>query len=237
MTERNSQSLYRKSSLLQIGTSHLRWEDECLIIDLDELAMPIPSRIRGQVRITVPAMVGQVYSLDESNNHEWHPIAPIATAEVKLENPSINWSGQAYIDSNSGDAPLEDVFSAWNWSRSVETHRTRVYYDIVPRNGPPVTLSLQFDETGHVAPIAPAPGVPLPKTSIWRIPRATRSETPSDARIIKTLEDTPFYSRSIIESRIDNTIVPAIHESLDLDRFNSPVVQLMLPFRMPRSCF
>jgi carotenoid 1,2-hydratase len=25
-----------------------------------------------------------------------------------------------------------------------------------------------------------------------------------------------------------------VHESLDLDRFRSPVVQAMLPFRMPR---
>ena len=53
---------------------------------------------------------------------------------------------------------------------------------------------------------------------------------PDGAKLRETLEDTPFYSRSRIE-------VPgglAVHESLDLDRFSSPVVRAMLPFRMPR---
>ena len=46
-----------------------------------------------------------------------------------------------------------------------------------------------------------------------------------------TLEDTPFYARSVLVNGSDLTM----HESLSLDRFRSPWVQVMLPFRMPRT--
>jgi carotenoid 1,2-hydratase len=48
------------------------------------------------------------------------------------------------------------------------------------------------------------------------------------------LEDTPFYSRSLIKAEMFGCSVTAIHESLVLDRFTAPWVQAMLPFRMPR---
>jgi len=47
---------------------------------------------------------------------------------------------------------------------------------------------------------------------------------------IQTLEDTPFYTRSRIET--DTSLF--MHESLDLQRFCKPWVQRLLPFRMPR---
>jgi carotenoid 1,2-hydratase len=60
----------------------------------------------------------------------------------------------------------------------------------------------------------------------------TRSAQP--ARLISTLEDAPFYSRSQIAHLIDGEKAVSVHESLDLDRFAKPVVKAMLPFRMPR---
>ena len=50
----------------------------------------------------------------------------------------------------------------------------------------------------------------------------------------QTLEDTPFYSRSVIETGLFGEQVTAVHESLSLDRFQAPWVQAMLPFRIPR---
>jgi carotenoid 1,2-hydratase len=52
--------------------------------------------------------------------------------------------------------------------------------------------------------------------------------------VLRSLEDGPFYTRSLVESRWYGRTVVAVHESLDLDRFVRPAVQAMLPFRMPR---
>jgi GT2 family glycosyltransferase len=52
----------------------------------------------------------------------------------------------------------------------------------------------------------------------------------SDMTVARTLEDTPFYSRSVLSS--DGTGAwDTVHESLDLDRFASRWVQFLLPFR------
>jgi carotenoid 1,2-hydratase len=72
------------------------------------------------------------------------------------------------------------------------------------------------------------------------MPRATRVDVSAAGRegaaqVLRTLEDTPFYSRSILKTRLRGEEVVSVHESLDLDRFTSRVVQLMLRFRMRRA--
>jgi carotenoid 1,2-hydratase len=54
------------------------------------------------------------------------------------------------------------------------------------------------------------------------------------AEVTRTLEDTPFYARSLVRKRLLGSNALAVHESLDLDRFRQPWVQCLLPFRMPR---
>jgi carotenoid 1,2-hydratase len=79
-----------------------------------------------------------------------------------------------------------------------------------------------------------APGeVALPRTR-WQLPRRTRSEAGQEARLLKTLEDAPFYSRSLIEAGLFGSRAVSFHESLSLDRFRTRWVQCLLPFRMPR---
>ena len=51
---------------------------------------------------------------------------------------------------------------------------------------------------------------------------------------VRTLEDAPFYARSQLAGRVFGDDVQVMHESLSLDRFQMPIVQAMLPFRMPR---
>ncbi len=60
----------------------------------------------------------------------------------------------------------------------------------------------------------------------------TQSE--GEARVAKTLLDTPFYARSLVEHRIFGERAISMHESLDLTRFSKSYVKWMLPFRMPR---
>ncbi len=52
--------------------------------------------------------------------------------------------------------------------------------------------------------------------------------------MIRTLEDTPFYARSLVGLRLIGERTVGVHESLSLDRVAHPIVRAMLPFRMPR---
>lgn len=231
MTERGRGSVHRDATSLSIGPSALRWEANGLIVDLDEVAVPLPLRIRGQVRLTPHSAVDYQTPLDERGAHRWRPIAPSAHVEVCLQSPGLSWSGDGYFDSNSGDEPLESAIRRWDWSRASVDRGSVVLYDIQPRSGARNTMALHVDNAGQVHEL-PAPAVvALPKT-LWRVTRGTRSE--GEARILRTLEDTPFYVRSTLATRLLGQSLVGVHESLDLDRFRSPIVQAMLPFRMPR---
>jgi carotenoid 1,2-hydratase len=88
-------------------------------------------------------------------------------------------------------------------------------------------------DNGELSRFAPPPRQKISRTG-WRVGRATRSDVGTSPRVIATLEDTPFYARSLIATRLFGAQVSAVHESLSLDRLVRPVVRLMLPFRMPR---
>jgi carotenoid 1,2-hydratase len=52
--------------------------------------------------------------------------------------------------------------------------------------------------------------------------------------VLATLEDTPFYVRSLLRTDLLGEKVTAVHESLDIPRVVSLPVRMMLPWRMPR---
>jgi carotenoid 1,2-hydratase len=52
--------------------------------------------------------------------------------------------------------------------------------------------------------------------------------------LVETLEDAPFYARSLLTTRLAGTPAQTFHESLSLDRFSRGWVRMLLPFRMPR---
>jgi carotenoid 1,2-hydratase len=84
------------------------------------------------------------------------------------------------------------------------------------------------------AQIDPLRRWPLPRTR-WGLSRATWCA--GQPSLVDTLEDGPFYSRSLWSPPGAVNESPghwAMHESLSLDRFANPWVQAMLPFRMPR---
>ena len=54
------------------------------------------------------------------------------------------------------------------------------------------------------------------------------------ALVLMALLDAPFYSRSLVSTRIDDEDVTGVHEALDLRRFRSPIVKGMLACRVPR---
>ena len=63
--------------------------------------------------------------------------------------------------------------------------------------------------------------------------RQTRADR-GHASVIKTWEDSPFYARSALKMSLFGQEVTAIQESISLDRLVNPVIQNMLPYKMPR---
>ncbi len=235
LTERGRRSLARGPSSLRLGPSALHWDGDALTARVDEIAVPLPSRIRGRVRVRPVGLVSEAFHLDGAGRHAWQPLAPCAQVEVALEQPALDWRGRAYLDTNWGSEPLADAFARWHWSRSaLRDGATAVLYDVVRRSGPRLGLALRLGPGGAVERIAAPPTARLPTTAIWRIPRETRGEANGSARVAKTLEDTPFYARSLVQTRLLGESVTSVHESLSLDRFRRPWVQMLLPFRMPR---
>lgn len=229
MTERGAVALTREAGALAVGPSAMRWTGEGLIIDIDEIAAPIPWRVRGRVRIAPEAISSTVYPL--APRHWWRPIATRAAVTVEMEAPALSWRGDGYLDCNWGDEPLEAGFRAWTWSRAHLKDGAAVLYESLRRDGSVEALALRFDRAGAAAPFAaPAPWT-LPR-GFWGVGRTTRAQ--GAPRLVRTLEDAPFYTRSQLATRLLGEDCTAVHESLDLDRFSSPVVKLMLPFRMPR---
>jgi carotenoid 1,2-hydratase len=226
MTERGSAT--RIADTLAIGPSSLRWDGGQLIIDIDERGMPLPFPVRGQVRVHPQAVTGACFTLDAAGAHRWSPLAPRSHVEVELASPGLRWSGPGYFDSNDGDGPLERSFADWTWSRASLGESTVILYDI----NPGANLALLIDRSGAVTHVPAPPAVTLSRTG-WRMARTTRADG-GQAGIEKTLEDSPFYARSVVRTRLLGEATTAMHESLSLQRFRSPVVQAMLPFRMPR---
>jgi carotenoid 1,2-hydratase len=234
MTERGRGALGAEASALAIGLSSLRWDGNGLAIAIDEVTAPLPSRLRGTVRVRPAAMTGRVFTLDPGGRHRWWPIAPQARVEVALESPALRWSGPAYFDANDGDEPLEAAFSRWDWCGARLPDGAAVLYEVTHRDGGGQPIAIRVDASGAVHDIEPPPPAALAGTRWWRVPRGTRADPGSRPAVLQTLEDAPFYARSVIETRLLGRPVTAVHESLSLDRFRAPWVQALLPFRMPR---
>jgi carotenoid 1,2-hydratase len=236
MTERGTGALQRSAHTLAIGPSALRWDGSALHVTLDERCAPLPRRLHGRLCLH-PQAAGTAapLALDAAGAHQWWPIAPGARIEVDLAEPGWRWQGPAYLDSNRGAVPLERSFRRWQWARAtLDAGRSAVTYDALLVDGALRRIALLFDGRGGHAPLPDMPLQPLPPAPVFRLPRQQRSAPGQAPRLITTLEDAPFYSRSLVAAHWAGQPVQAVHESLDLGRFSRPVVQAMLPFRMPR---
>jgi carotenoid 1,2-hydratase len=237
MTERGAAQLYREPAQLSIGPSEMQWTGSALKISVNEICAPLPRRVRGNIRLVPSALCERGFHLDVNGRHEWTPFAPRARIEVALSQPALNWSGVGYFDSNSGAEPLENAFDDWTWSRASLPKSTVVLYDVTSRDAlataPVRPLALKFAANGDIERLEPPPATVLPKTG-WRVARHTRADAGHAVRVVRTLEDAPFYSRSLLDTYLLGRRTPAIHESLNLNRFRSAWVKCLLPFRMPR---
>jgi carotenoid 1,2-hydratase len=237
MTERGDRHVHRSADRFVIGPSSLAWGADGLTIAIDEWANPLPRRVRGTVRVRPGALTNFVAALDARGRHRWGPIAPCSRVEVELEQPGLRWSGHAYLDSNEGDEPITEAFTTWDWLRApLPDGGTVVVYDVHGQAGRDDRLiGTRFWPDGRIGTLALPPRRRLAGTG-WGIARGLRSEAPPGPQttVLRTLEDTPFYARSLVRTQLDGQPLEAVHETLSATRFGRPWVQALLPFRMPR---
>jgi carotenoid 1,2-hydratase len=233
MTERPRAKVRVEERCLTIGPSALQWDGSAFEFDLAEISCPLPAPLRGTVRVEPTIRGSHSFALDCAAQHWWSPLTPRARIEVDLKRPALRWRGDAYLDSNYGSRALEQDFNSWTWSRAALRTDTVVFYEPQHRTDPDRSLALRFDAQGeaHAMPLPPLGNI---ASSGWGISRQVRSEQPAALRLLHSMVDAPFYSRSLLATHLGGEAVTAVHESLSLERFRRPWVQWMLPFRMPR---
>ncbi|XBQ16973.1 MAG: hypothetical protein ABL308_03630 [Oceanicaulis sp.] len=232
MTERRAGAMSVAPDAVSFGPSSVRFENGALIYDIEEFGAPIPYPVRGRVTIRPEIEQAKTFVIDRAGRHVWRPVWPRAHVEVAFDAPDLRWSGRGYVDMNAGAEPLEEGFTFWNWSRGDTEDGAAILYDSVWKDGGRDPLALAIGADGTAKRFEPPAPAPLPTTG-WRVGRETRSD--GAARVVETLEDTPFYSRSLIETELAGGTRQCMHESLDLRRFASSWVKVLLPFRMPRA--
>lgn len=245
LTERGRADVRRDATTLAIGPSAVRWEQDALTIDVDEVTSPWPSRLRGSI-VLRPRHIGQrAYVLDANGRHLWMPIATSCPIELNFSSPQLKWRGTAYLDANEGSAPLETDFDSWHWSRASRNGRSVIFYDTYwhrsdgahndgpDRAAPDRAIALAVDADGNQEHILAPPLRTLPRTR-WGIDRRTRCDDDARPELLETLENGPFYARSLVGNVIGGEAWTAFHESVSLKRFAARWVQTLLPVKLPR---
>jgi carotenoid 1,2-hydratase len=240
MTERGKGETAQSADTLSIGPSAMRWERDRLVIDIEErdirLGVPWRRRVAGQIVLEPEMVNSRAFRLDPAGHHHWQAIAPRARISVTMQAPELAWQGSAYLDGNHGDESLEAGFHSWHWSRAHlgqgRAAEVAVIYEGQRRDGSHFGSALRFDASGTPHEEELPLVAPLPPTW-WALPRQTRADR-GHASVIRTWEDSPFYARSTVAARLFGAPVTAIQESISLNRLINPVVQWMLPYKMPR---
>jgi carotenoid 1,2-hydratase len=233
LTERGRCAVERSADRLAIGPSRLEWRAPLLMAELHERSAPWLQRVHGGFQLQTAGLRHTSYPLDAAGHHCWTPYATRARIAVEFDRPRLRWQGTAYFDGNRGDRALERDFSGWTWSRCSSAQRTLVDYHVTSRDRSTRTLALDFDAQGNAAPRSPSLRASLPRTG-WGIARETSTWDREPPRLLRTLEDGPFYARSLLTVGAGYAAEVAVHESLSLERFDRRWVQWLLPFRMPR---
>ncbi len=234
LTERSREAIEREASHLRFGPSALDWDDDCLRVRIDERTAPLGRTLRGEVRVRPRVITDTLIELSPAGQHCWWPIAPYCDVEVHFSEPKVRWRGTGYMDSNFGEAPLETHFRRWDWCRAATgPDEATVLYNVERRDGSRPLLAAQVRADGEVRTRSTLPASNAAR-GIWGVRRDTRADSGFQPAVRQVLEDTPFYTRSVLDTSLYGKRVEAVHESLDLDRFKARWVQTLIPVRNPR---
>ncbi|MFK7869423.1 MAG: carotenoid 1,2-hydratase [Roseobacter sp.] len=234
MTDRGRSALRQTGSRLEVGPSMMRWTDNGLVIDINEISSPpLISRIRGQIRIIPEAVTSVELALTPDGAHVWRPFAPCARIEVDIDRKGWQWNGEGYFDANFGTRALEEDFSYWTWGRYPTRDGAACFYDATRLDGSELAAGFSFGKNGTAVEM-PLPPKKRMRRSLWAVKRETRGDANARPRQVLGMLDAPFYSRSAVETQIDGERTVGVHEALDLRRFRSPLLKPMLAVRVPR---
>ena len=233
MTDRGEGALRQTADSFTVGPSALYWTGEKLIIDINEISsLPLVSRMRGTIEV-IPTGISDVeLPLTEDGTHVWRPIAPTARIKVDLGG-DWTWDGHGYFDANFGTRALEQDFDYWTWARYPVPGGSVCFYDATRRDGSDLAIGVGFSETGEITPIDTPPLTRVPR-SLWAVRRETRADEGYAPRQTKAMLDAPFYTRSVVRTKINGHETEGVHEALDLNRFRGPWLMPMLAVRVPR---
>ena len=233
MTERGESTVTQTKNLFKVGPSSLRWENNKLLVEIDELTTPHLSRLKGRIIIEPHFITNIEVPLMNDGTHIWRPFSPMSKIHVDLNVRGWTWSGHGYLDGNFGTRALEQDFSYWTWSRLARETGAMAFYDAKRRDGTDLNLGLDFQMKEKIQVIEDVPKVKFPRSN-WQVYRETRSDAGYKPYQIQNMLDTPFYSRSKIRTKIMGSETEGVHEALDLNRFANPLIKPMLALRIPR---
>ena len=214
-----------------MGGSELAWQGDDLTARIDERSAPWGSPLRGRVRLIPLLTSASTFLLDPDGHHTWSPRVPVARIEVDFEEPRISFRGTGYLDVNRGLGPLEDTFGSWGWSRTSVGENVAISYDVKLRDGRSCMRALGSHGGRELSPIIGQTPIGLPGTR-FGLDRTGWSEPGAPMRVLRTLEDGPFYARSVVETTLGGDRAMGMHEAVSLDRFRAAWVRFLMPFRM-----
>ena len=234
MTDRGRAALRQTEDSFTVGPSALSWSGSELCIDINEIgALPMVTRVRGQIRVKPRAITNVELPLTPDGAHVWRPFAPVSGVEVELDAKGWTWSGHGYFDANFGTRALEEDFGFWTWGRYPHRGGSTCFYDATRLDGSELASAFHFTKDGDASEIALPPKRPI-RRSLWTVRRETRGDAHCQPRQVMNMLDAPFYSRSMMKTELDGETCVGVHEALDLVRFRSPLLKPMLAVRVPR---
>lgn len=234
MTDRGTSALRTSPDTFTVGPSSMHWTGSELVIDINEVSsLPLISRVRGQITLTPSAITNVELPLTRDGAHIWRPFAPVSRINVDLEAKGWQFDGHGYFDSNFGTRSLETDFSYWTWGRYPTRTGATCFYDATRRDGTALEAAVTFSNTGDAQTVIAPPRTNFKRT-LWALRRETRADPDMTPKQIKPMLDAPFYSRSVVQTKINGETVQGVHEALDLNRYANPLLKPMLAVRVPR---
>jgi carotenoid 1,2-hydratase len=224
----------RGSDGVVFGSSTVRWSHDALVVTVDERTTPFSRPIRGTITLRPQIRCDLVLDLDRAGAHRWWPVAPLGRIEVALSEPNLSFRGHGYHDANAGDVPLEATFDTWRWSRARSGPEALLTYAVRESDGTERGFSFGVGSKGEVRSLEAPWAAPLPRTH-WGLERSACAERDGAARVVRTLEDGPFYARALVETRLGGRDVLAMHEVLAAARLRRGWVRFLTGFRMRRA--
>lgn len=158
--------------------------------------------------------------------HEWNVLG-LGEGSVVLTSAgrTLRFSGRAYVDRNSSDAPLSEADSPWCWGRLALPGRDLVWY-AADRDG----RTLLVDERTAVGP--------RPVIATWRVGRwgqwvPAAVELPGGGVSLHPFDDSPFYTRFLAEGTVAGERAYGVAEWCVPSRIDAgwmrPLVRMAVP--------